>query len=67
MNPCDVCGDRILDYPGVCASCLIERKDLRKRTQRTYAANTASHEGDRYSFSSSRHGKKLKSDKKRDR
>jgi hypothetical protein len=64
MNPCDVCGDRILDYPGVCASCLIERKDLRRRTAASYDAATSAHEGDRVNFSSSRHGKKLESKKR---
>ena len=48
MNPCDVCGDRILDYPGVCKPCLADRRALRKRTQATYRANTAAHRGDRY-------------------
>ncbi len=28
MNPCEVCGKRNMVYPGVCESCIVERKVL---------------------------------------
>ena len=31
MNPCEICGDRILHYPGICDPC----KEQRRRTAET--------------------------------
>ncbi len=45
MNPCDICGKRILAYPGVCDSCTIERTMMFKtQWKASYDANTARHE-----------------------
>ena len=44
MNPCEVCGKRIMPYGGTCNPCLERRHKLAQTQWRpSYLANTARH------------------------
>ena len=49
MNPCTICGERILAYPGICDPCKVERKmKFDTEWSPSYKANTARHEAMRH-------------------
>ncbi|RKZ87321.1 MAG: hypothetical protein DRQ39_04365 [Gammaproteobacteria bacterium] len=51
MNPCNVCGERTLIYPGTCDPCKLHAKMLyQTQWQASYKANTARHEAQQISM-----------------
>ena len=50
MNPCDICGERTMAYPGVCADCETARhQKFETEWQASYKASTRKHEPDPWS------------------